>query len=211
MLEKLRHKNISANGGFSLIEIISVLSIISILISITYPSLRRYFIQLERDSYLAKLNSFLEQIKRETRRYGISCDLKTIEIINFKSEVNSISNDIKPFQLDCYGSDEIINNLRFEVPKITRNIFQFVSGDLTFTPKGQVFVNNKRNFGNSYVIVVGLKEQSNGFNDSLRCLIVNPPTGVIDNGIYITKYQTQYDYGVSRYNSFLLDRFCSKK
>ena len=211
MLSKLRPKNISANGGFSLIEIISVLSIISILVSITYPSLRRYFIQLERDSYLAKLNSFLEQIKRETRRYGISCDLKTIEIINFKSEENSISNDIKPFQLNCYGSEEIINNLRFEVPKITRNIFQFVSGDLTFTPKGQVYVNNKRNFGNSYVIVVGLKEQSNGFNDSLRCLLVNPPTGVIDNGIYITKYQTQYDYGVSRYYSLLADRFCSKK
>ena len=211
MLDKLRPKNISANGGFSLIEVISVLSIISILVSITYPSLRRYFIQLERDSYLAKLNSFLEQIKRETRRYGISCDLKTIEIINFKSEVNSISNDIKPFQLDCYGSDEIINNLSFEVPKITKNIFQFVSGDLTFTPKGQVYVNNKRNFGNSYVLVVGLKEQSNGFNDSLRCLLVNPPIGVIDNGIYITKYKTQYDYGVSRYNSFLVDRFCSKK
>jgi len=211
MFRKLRPKIISANGGFSLIEIISVLSIISILVSITYPSLRRYFIQLERDSYLAKLNSFLEQIKRETRRYGISCDLKTIEIINFKSEENSISNDIKPFQLNCYGSEEIINNLRFEVPKITRNIFQFVSGDLTFTPKGQVYVNNKRNFGNSYVIVVGLKEQSNGFNDSLRCLLVNPPTGVIDNGIYITKYQTQYDYGVSRYYSLLADRFCSKK
>ena len=210
MLNKLKPKNINANSGFSLIEIISVLSIISILVSITYPSLRRYFIQLERDSYLAKLNSFLEQIKRETRRYGISCDLKTIEIINFKSEENSISNDIKPFQLNCYGSEEIINNLRFEVPKITRNIFQFVSGDLTFTPKGQVFVNNKRNFGNSFVLVVGLKEQSNGFNDSLRCLLVNPPTGVIDNGIYITKYRTQYDYGVSRYNSFLLDRFCSK-
>ena len=211
MFRKLRPKIISANGGFSLIEIISVLSIISILVSITYPSLRRYFIQLERDSYLAKLNSFLEQIKRETRRYGISCDLKTIEIINFKSEENSISNDVKPFQLDCYGSEEVINNLRFEVPKITRNIFQFVSGDLTFTPKGQVYVNNKRNFGNSYVIVVGLKEQSNGFNDSLRCLLVNPPTGVIDNGIYITKYQTQYDYGVSRYYSLLADRFCSKK
>ena len=211
MFRKLRPKIISANGGFSLIEIISVLSIISILVSITYPSLRRYFIQLERDSYLAKLNSFLEQIKRETRRYGISCDLKTIEIINFKSEENSISNDVKPFQLDCYGSEEVINNLRFEVPKITRNIFQFVSGDLTFTPKGQVYVNNKRNFGNSYVIVVGLKEQSNGFNDSLRCLLVNPPTGVIDNGIYITKYQTQYDYGVSRYYSLLVDRFCSKK
>ena len=211
MLSKLRPKNISANSGFSLIEIISVLSIISILVSITYPSLKRYFVQLERDSYLAKLNSFLEQIKRETRRYGISCDLKTIEIINFKSEENSISNDIKPFQLDCYGSEEIINNLRFEVPKITRNIFQFVSGDLTFTPKGQVYVNNKRNFGNSYVIVVGLKEKSNGFNDSLRCLLINPPTGVIDNGIYITKYQTQYDYGVSRYNPYLVDRFCSKK
>ena len=102
MLDKLRPKNISTKGGFSLIEIITVLSIISIIVSITYPSLRRYFIQLERDSYLAKLNSFLEQIKRETRRYGISCDLKTIEIINFKSEGNSISNDIKPFQLDCY-------------------------------------------------------------------------------------------------------------
>ena len=208
---KYKFKSFFSKGGFTLIEIISVLSIIAIFISITYPSLRRYFIQLERDSYLAKLNSFLEQIKRETRRYGISCDLKTIEITNFKSESNSNFNDIKPFQLDCYGSEEIINNLRFEVPKITRNIFQFVSGDLTFTPKGQVFVNNKRIFSNSYVLVVGLKESSKGFNDSLRCLMVNPPTGVIDNGIYITKYQTQYNYGVSRYNPFLLDRFCSNK
>ena len=211
MFEKLKVKNIFANSGFTLIEIISVLSIISILVSITYPSLRRYFIQLERDSYLAKLNSFLEQIKRETRRYGISCDLKTIEIINFKSKENSNFNEIKPFQLNCYGSEETIDNLRFEVPRITKNIFQFVSGDLTFTPKGQVFVNNKRNFGNSYVVVVGLKEQSNGFSDSLRCLLVNPPTGVIDNGIYMAKYQTQYNYGISSYNSFLVDRFCTKK
>jgi len=211
MFDKFRPKNISANGGFSLIEIISVLSIISILVSITYPSLRRYFIQLERDSYLTKLNSFLEQIKRETRRYGISCDLKTIEIINFKSEGNSNLNDIKPFQLDCYGSEETINNLRFEVPKITKNVFQFVSGDLTFTPKGQVFVKNKRNFSDSYVVLVGLKEQSNGFKDSFRCLLVTPPTGVINNGIYIAKYQTQFNFGVSRYNPFLVDRFCSKK
>ena len=211
MHDKSRPKNKLMNGGFSLVEIISVLSVISILVSITYPSLRRYFIQLERDSYLAKLNSFFEQIKRETRRYGISCELKTIEIINFKNTGNNIFNDIKPFQLDCFGSEEIINNLRFEVPKITKNIFQFVSGDLTFTPKGQVFVKNKGNFGNSYVIVVGLKEQSNGFSDSFRCLQVNPPTGVIDNGTYIAKYQTKYDFGVSRYNSFLVDRFCSKK
>ena len=211
MFEKLKLKNIFTNSGFTLIEIISVLSIISILVSITYPSLRRYFIQLERDSYIAKLNSFLEQIKRETRRYGISCELKTIKIIDFKSEDNSNFNEIKPFQLNCYGSEETIDNLRFEVPKITKNIFQFVSGDLTFTPKGQVFVNNKRNFGNSYVVVVGLKEESNGFSDSFRCLLVNPPTGVIDNGVYIAKYQTQYNYGISSYNSLLVDRFCSKK
>ena len=75
----------------------------------------------------------------------------------------------------------------------------------------KVILNNKINLSNSFVVVVGLKEQSNGFNDSLRCLLVNPPTGVIDNGLYIIKYQTQYDYGISRYNSFLVDRFCSKK
>ena len=175
------------------------------------PSLKRYFIQLERDSYLAKLNSFLELIKRETRRYGISCDLKTITITNFVNESNGNTNDIKPFQVNCYGSNEIINNLRFEVPKITKNIFQLASGELTFTPKGQVFVKNKNNFGNSYVIVVGLKEQSNGFTDSLRCLLLNPPTGVITNGIYAGKYQTQINNNVSANSKFLVDRFCSKK
>ena len=196
--------------GFTLIEIIVVLSIISILISITYPSLKRYFIQLERDSYIAKLNSFLELIKRQTRRYGISCDLKTIDITNLSSESNEITNNIKPFKLNCYGSDEIINNLRFEVPKITKNIFQLTSGEMTFTPKGQVFVKNRNNFGNSYVIVVGLKEPSNGFTDSLRCLLLNPPTGVISNGIYAIKYSTQINYKVSGTSSFLVDRFCSK-
>ena len=199
----------SSNRGFTLIEIIAVLSIISIMVSITYPSLNRYFIQLERDSYLAKLNSFLELIKRETRRYGISCDLKTRKIKNFKNESNGNTNDKTPFKVNCYGSEEIINNLRFEVPKITKNIFQLTSGELTFTPKGQVFVNNRNNFGNSYVIVVGLKEPSNGFTDSLRCLLLNPPTGVISNGIYAIKYPTQINYRVSETSSLLVDSFCS--
>tara|TARA_Y100000991_G_scaffold171605_1_gene133366 strand:- start:200 stop:751 length:552 start_codon:yes stop_codon:yes gene_type:complete len=181
----------------------------SILMSITYPSLKRYFIQQERNSYVAKLNSFLELIKRETRRYGISCDLKTTEIINFKSESNSNKNDIAPFQVNCYGSDEIINKLRFEVPKITKNIFQLVSGELTFTPKGQVYVRNGNNLGNSYLIVVGLKERTNGFTDSLRCLLVTPPTGVIKKGIYPVKYQTKLNYKVSGNSSYLMGRLCA--
>ena len=56
-----------------------------------------------------KLNSFLEQIK-EKQEDGISCDLKTIKIINFKSKENSNFNEIKPFQLNCYGSEETIDN-----------------------------------------------------------------------------------------------------
>lgn len=206
---KYKFKSFFSKGGFTLIEIISVLSIIAIFISITYPSLKRYFIQQERDSYFVKLITFLEQIKRETRRYNISCELKVTEIKDFKSKENGNENDIKPFQLNCYGSEEIISNLRFEVPKISKNIFQFVSGDLTFTPKGQVFVNNKINLGRSYVIVVGIKEKSNGFRDSLRCILVNPPTGIINNGIYKYKYQTSDDLGVSRYFKYLPDRFCS--
>ena len=209
MESKYKFKSFFYTGGFTLIEIISVLSIIAIFISITFPSLKRYFFQQERDSYLIKVISFLEQIKRETRRYNISCELKAIEILDFKSEANGNENDIKPFQLNCYGSEEIISNLRFEVPKITKNIFQLVSGDLTFTPKGQVYVNNRLNVGKSYVVVVGLKEKSNGFRDSLRCLFVKPPTGIINNGVYKLKYQTSDDFGVSRYFAFLSDRLCS--
>ena len=84
MKNLLKFKHNYFNKGFTIIELISVLSIISILISITYPLLKRYFIQIERDTYLAKLNSFLELIKRETRRYSISCELKTVEIKYFK-------------------------------------------------------------------------------------------------------------------------------
>ena len=207
---KYKFNSFFYKGGFTLIEIISVLSIIAIFISITYPSLKRYFFQQERDSYFIKVISFLEQIKRETRRYNISCELRAIKISDFKSEANGNENDIKPFQLNCYGSEEIISNLRFEVPKITKNIFQLVSGDLTFTPKGQVYVNNRINFGNSYVVVVGIKEKSNGFRDSLRCILVTPPTGIINNGIYKIKYLTSDDLGVSRYFEFLPDRLCSK-
>ena len=207
-MRNLPFKKNSSNRGFTIIEIISVLFIISILMSITYPSLKRYFIQQERNSYVAKLNSFLELIKRETRRYGISCDLKTTEIINFKSVNNNNTNDINPFQVNCYGSDEIINKLRFEVPKITKNIFQLVNGELTFTPKGQVYVRNGNNLGNSYLIVVGLKEQTNGFTDSLRCLLVTPPTGVIKNGIYPVKYHTKINYKVSGNSSYLMGRLC---
>ena len=210
MKNHLKFKHIYFNKGFTIIELISGLSIISILISITYPLLKRYFIQIERDSYLAKLNSFLELIKRETRRYSISCQLKTVEIKYFKSEGNGNTNDIKPFKLNCFGSEEIINNLKFEVPKISKNIFQLVSGDLTFTPKGQVFIKNQNKYRDSYVIVVGLKENTNGFTDSLRCLTLNHPNGVIDNGIYDIRYQTQSNKEVSGYGSFLSNIFCIK-
>ena len=157
--------------------------------------------------------------KCEERKWSIGHHSVKLSQLNFvyllgvarkKKDVLSRKNNIKPFKLNCYGSDEIINNLRFEVPKITKNIFQLTSGEMTFTPKGQVFVKNRNNFGNSYVIVVGLKEPSNGFTDSLRCLLLNPPTGVISNGIYAIKYSTQINYKVSGTSSFLVDRFCSK-
>lgn len=199
-----------SKSGITIIEIILTFSIIFILISITLPSMRRFIYKNERDNYITLIKSFLESIKRETRRYGISCTLKTIEIVDYPKNVDNQVGNVSPFQLSCSGDNNVKSNLNFQSPKISKNLFQRVSGDIIFTPKGQAFMRNLNNNNKSLVLAVGMKDSSLGTYDSMRCITINQPSALINDGTYKIKYNTSVSYSVSTYDNSLMDTFCSK-
>tara|TARA_B100000401_G_C52541706_1_gene594148 strand:+ start:65 stop:703 length:639 start_codon:yes stop_codon:yes gene_type:complete len=209
-IKKIFFKYKSFKSGITIVETIVVFLIISILISISIPSMRRYIYKNERDNYLIRINSFLELIKRETRRYGISCKLKTVNIDSYPKEDENPFGSITPFQLICSGDNNDLSTLRFKIPKITQRLFQRVSGDLIFTPKGQVFIENLNNNNKLFILAVGMKDSSLGIYDSMKCIKIYQPSGLIINGSYVTKYNTSLSYSVSNYDGTLVDDFCTK-
>ena len=100
--------------------------------------------------------------------------------------------------------------MRFKIPKITKRLFQRVSGDLIFTPKGQVFIENLNNNNKLFILAVGMKDSSLGIYDSMKCIKIYQPSGLIINGSYVTKYNTSLSYSVSNYDGTLVDDFCTK-
>ena len=204
----LKYKSIES--GITLIEIIVVFSILTLLISIIIPSMKGFIYKNERDNYILRINSFLEVIKRETRRYGITCTLKTINIDSYPNSLEDPLGSVSPFELTCLGDNNMLSTLRFKTPKISKKLFQKVSGDLIFTPKGQVFIDNKNNSNNSFVLVVGMNDSFLGTNDSMRCIIVNQPSGLIINGSYDLVDNTSRSYQVSKYDNSLVDNYCAK-
>ena len=208
--KKIFLKYKSFESGITLIEIIVVLSILTLLISIMIPSMRRFIYKNERDNYILRINSFLEVIKRETRRYGISCTLKTINIDSYPNTLEDPFGSVSPFELSCLGDNNSLSTLSFKTPKISKKLFQKVSGDLIFTPKGQVFIDNKNNSNNSFVLAVGMNDSFLSINDSMRCIIINQPSGLIINGSYNLEYNTSMLYPVSKYDDSLVDNYCAK-
>ena len=210
LIKKIFLKYKSFKSGITIVEIIVVFAIVLILISITTPSLRSFILKNQRDSYLSLVNSFFESIKRDTRRYGISCTLKTIEINSYPNDIDDQVGGIPSFQLTCSGNNDIKSTLKFQVPKISKNLFQKVSGDIIFTPKGQAFIKNLNVNNKSFVLAVGIKDNSSQLSESMRCILINQPSGLINNGTFVSENQSFISQPVSIYDNSLLDTDCSK-
>ena len=76
----LQKKN--SEKGFTIIELLIAIVIIGVLAGISVPSAFKWVEKEKQNSYLRELISYLELIKKETRRWNGCCSLQTNNFIN---------------------------------------------------------------------------------------------------------------------------------
>jgi len=165
----LPKKVLEKSLGYSLVELIIVVGMISTLSGLLLPSFLSWVRAEKVNSYTRELQEFLRVVRLEARRWGTNC------MVN----VNSIShNGIKEgkdqngFQVSCNNNSSNIKNL---IPPINNSIFQVVNKNFLITPNGRISSNQ------SIVIVMGSQYHFSG-STNLNCLIIKSPTGHVIRG-----------------------------
>ena len=197
------------NEGFTIIELLIATVIIGILASISVPSAFKWVQKEKQNSYLRELISYFELLKKETRRWNGSCSVRTNTFsFNSYDYVTRKREAEKAFIVQCKGMDNS-QKLRIaqQVPRISENIFQEVNQrEFSFTPKGHLSIPNNQS---ELVIVIGGRPRG-GFYQRPKCLIIEAPIGMINNGVYQQNYYFYSGrYGNSQ-NYSLRKRFCNK-
>ena len=155
--------------GFTIVELIIVVGIISIFSGLALPSFLNW-IRIEKvNSYTRELREYFRVVRLNARRWGSICDINT-NIITY----NGVQNDKNyyGFSVSCRNNSIGINSL---APPINNSIFQISSNNLRFTPNGRVSSDG------SIVIVIGSKYFNTGAR-MLNCLVIKSPTGHILKG-----------------------------
>ena len=155
--------------GFTIVELIIVVGMISILSGLALPSFLNW-IRIEKvNSYTRELREYFRVVRLNARRWGSICDINT-NIIPY----NGVQNDKNyyGFSVSCRDNSIGINSL---APPINNSIFQISSNNLRFTPNGRVSSDG------SIVIVIGSKYFNTGAR-MLNCLVIKSPTGHILKG-----------------------------
>ena len=193
--------------GFTIIELLIAIVIIGVLAGISVPSAFRWVEKEKQNSYIRELISYLELLKKETRRWNGSCSLQTNNFSNnsyYPVTRKRIAE--KAFIVNCKGMDNS-QKLRIarQVPRIEKNVFQEVSQQsFNFTPKGHLSLPNNQT---SLVIIIGGKP-SGGFYQRPKCISMDAPIGMIKSGIYQSNYYFYSNRPGSRRNSGLRKRLC---
>ena len=157
------------SSGFTIVELIIVVGMISILSGLALPSFLNW-IRIEKvNSYTRELREYFRVVRLNARRWGSICDINT-NIISY----NGVQNDKNyyGFSVSCRNNSIGINSL---APPIHNSIFQISSNNLRFTPNGRVSSDG------SIVIVIGSKYFNTGAR-MLNCLVIKSPTGHILKG-----------------------------
>ena len=167
MRKIFQEKNISS--GFTIVELIIVVGMISIFSGIALPSFLNW-IRIEKvNSYTRELREYFRVVRLNARRWGTSCDVNT-NIIPY----NGVPNDRKyyGFSVSCRDNSQGINSL---APAINNSIFQISNQNFRITPNGRVSSES------SIVIVIGSRYFNSGAR-MLNCLVIKSPTGHILKG-----------------------------
>ena len=155
--------------GFTIVELIIVVGMISIFSGLMLPSFLNWIRTEQVNSYTRELREYLRVVRLDARRWGSICNINTNSI-----SYNSVPNDKNYYGYDvsCSGQSRTINSL---APAINNSIFQVTNLDFRITPNGRISSDG------SVVIVIGSRYFNAGVK-LLNCLIVKSPTGHIVKG-----------------------------
>ncbi len=197
------------DNGFTIIELLISTVIIGILASLSVPSAFKWIEKEKQKSYLRELVSYIELIKKETRRWNGSCSLRT-NTFAYNSYDNVTRKRVpeKAFIVQCKGMDNS-QKLRIaqQVPRISENIFQEVNLSVfNFTPKGHLSIPNNRS---ELIILIGGRPRG-AFYQRPKCLIIEAPIGMINSGVYQQNYYFYSGRYGSRQNYNLRKGLCFK-
>ena len=155
--------------GFTIVELIIVVGMISIFSGLMLPSFLNWIRTEQVNSYTRELREYLRVVRLDARRWGSICNVNTNSI-----SYNSVPNDKNYYGYDvsCSGQSRAINSL---APAINNSIFQVTNLDFRITPNGRISSDG------SVVIVIGSRYFNAGVK-LLNCLIIKSPTGHIVKG-----------------------------
>tara|TARA_Y100000991_G_scaffold117946_1_gene89024 strand:- start:401 stop:1057 length:657 start_codon:yes stop_codon:yes gene_type:complete len=174
---------INTEEGFTIVELLIVMAIISLLASIAVPSALKWVDREKQNSYIRELISYLELVKKETRRWNGSCNIQTNTFATNPTDPFSRKKiSLNAFTVSCSGMDKSNKkNITNAVPKIDSKVFQEVNQRIfNFTPKGHLSIPGNQD---ALVIIVGGRPNSNLYQKP-KCIILESPIGMINTGIY---------------------------
>ena len=158
-------------AGFTLVELIIAVGMMSILSTLILPSFVNLIRTEKVNSYTRELKEYYRVIKLDARRWGSSCQVNINSVTN-----NEVLNDKNyyGYEVICSDGARKINNM---APALNNSIFQVVNKEFLITPNGRISSDQ------SIVIVIGSRYHTVGAK-ILNCLVIQTPTGHILKGIF---------------------------
>ena len=178
-------KNIYNNAGYTLVELIIVVGMISTFSGLILPSFIRWIKNEQVNSYTRELREYFRVIRLDARRWGTSC---LVNVNNISHNGAEKDKNYYGFQVTCNDGSKTINSL---APSISNSIFQVVSENFLITPNGRISSKN------SIIIVIGSNHQNKG-PKILNCLVIQSPTGHIIKGKFSDKSWLENKMEVSK-------------
>ena len=206
ILKKNYVKNIEE--GFTIVELLIAIAIIGLLASIAVPSALKWVDREKQNSYIRELISYLELVKKETRRWNGTCSIQTNTFAANPYDPSDRRKKIplNAFNVNCFGMDKSNKkNIANAVPKIDSKVFQEVNQrNFNYTPKGHLSISGNQE---ALVIIVGGRPDTNLY-ERPKCIILESPIGMINTGIYQNTMRFYSGRFGSRHNSSLRKQAC---
>ena len=117
-MRKIYKKNIEK--GFTIVELLIAIAIIGLLASIAVPSALKWVDREKQNSYIRELISYLELVKKETRRWNGTCSIQTNTFAANPYDPFDPRKKIplNAFNVKCSGMDQSNKkNITIEFPK----------------------------------------------------------------------------------------------
>lgn len=182
---KKNKKNIHNNSGYTLVELIIVVGMISTFSGLILPNFINWIKNEKVNSYTRELREYFRVIKLDARRWGTSC---LVNVNNISHNGLEKDKNYNGFQVTCNDGSKTINSL---APSISNSIFQVVSKNFLITPNGRISSKN------SIIIVIGSNQQ-NEAPKILNCLVIQSPTGHVIKGKFTDKSWLENKMEVSK-------------